>query len=296
MSATRTETQVPTSLQVTTERGYKITERGAHNISMGFGPPYPIPQFEDKYKEREWALEHMAAAFRAFARKGYDEGSSGHISIRDPVDPTTFWINPLGRHFALLKASDMVQVDEDGNVIGGNQHTINSAGFAIHSALHKARPDVNAACHCHSVYGKAYGVFGKPLEMLNQDVCTLYENHAVYSDFGGVAVEKKEGEAIASAVGDTAGAILQNHGLITVGYTVDEAAYLFMLMEKSCEIQLLADAAASNGLEKKYIGDEEAAYTRHIQADRETLYMDFQSYYELELELSNGAFLIKKET
>lgn len=53
-----------------------------------------IPSFEDPYKKRQWQLEHMAGAFRVFARKGYTEGTAGHISVRDPVDPKTFWINP----------------------------------------------------------------------------------------------------------------------------------------------------------------------------------------------------------
>lgn len=53
-----------------------------------------IPKFDDLYKKRQWQLEHMAGAFRVFARKGFTEGTAGHISVRDPVDPNTFWINP----------------------------------------------------------------------------------------------------------------------------------------------------------------------------------------------------------
>lgn len=65
----------------------------AANATGGY--PYPgIPTFSDPYKKRQWQLEHMAGAFRVFARKGYTEGTAGHISVRDPVDPSTFWINP----------------------------------------------------------------------------------------------------------------------------------------------------------------------------------------------------------
>ena len=53
-----------------------------------------IPKFDDPYKKRQWQLEHMAGAFRVFSRKGFTEGTAGHISVRDPVDPSTFWINP----------------------------------------------------------------------------------------------------------------------------------------------------------------------------------------------------------
>ena len=276
-------------VQNSTDKGYVVQERGAHNIAMGEEHPYIMPKFEDKYEERKWALEHMAAAFRYFAREGYCEGTAGHISVRDPVDPSTFWINPLGKHFKLMKATDMVHIDEDGNILSdGPKSAINAAGFAIHSALHKARPDVNAACHTHSVYGKAYSTFGKPLEMLNQDVCTFYNSHSVYNNFGGVAIEASEGEGIAKAVGNGKGAILQNHGLITVGYTVDEAAYLFGLMERCCKVQLLVDSSNSP---YSVIGEAEANYTERINGDPETLYTEFQPDFEVELEEAKSSFL-----
>lgn len=290
MSTTATTT-ANVSVEATTSRGYSLGERGAHNIAKGFEHPYKKPEFSDKYQERQWTKEHMAGAFRIFARKGYTEGTAGHISVRDPVDPSTFWINPLGKHFGLMKASDLVHADGDGNILpDGNQAAINAAGFAIHTAIHKARPEVHAAAHTHSPFGKAYSAFAKPLDMISQDVCTFYKSHAVYADFGGVALDEKEGIEIAKALGDGKGAILKNHGLITVGSTVDEAAYLFTLMERCCECQLLAMAAASPENPILTCGDEEAAYTEFTSADPETLYTEFQPDYEMEMEL-NPSFL-----
>ena len=277
-------TNVPAQVKPSSTKGYTVSSQGAHNISMGNPNPHAVPQFDDPYKKREWVLEHMAGVFRVFGRYGYNEGSAGHISVRDPVDPNTFWINPLGIHFSLLKASDMVRVDEDGNLVGGNTSApINAAGFAIHSALHKARPDVNAACDTHSKFCKAWSCFGEPLEMLNQDACTLYGVQCVYEDFGGVAMDRREGQDIAKAAGEKNKCIiLQNHGLLTVGQTVDEAGYLFTLMERTAECQLLADAASACGRKKKVIGDSEAAYTQYMAGDPETLYMEFQNDLELE--------------
>ena len=156
----------------------------------------------------------------------------------------------------------------------------NAAGFLIHSAVHKARPDVVrqfkriigatevemliciqiAACHTHSRAGKAWSTFARPLEMLNQDVTYFYgEAQAVYRDFGGIVFEPEEGERLAAALGPRGkGMILRNHGLLTVGSTVDEAAYLYTLMERSCEIQLMVEAAAANGLEKVYVPEASA--------------------------------------
>lgn len=82
--------------------GEPLNERKGEDAAPGSmaclatgGYEFPgIPRIADPYKKRQWQLEHMAGAFRVFARKGFTEGTSGHISVRDPIDPDTFWINP----------------------------------------------------------------------------------------------------------------------------------------------------------------------------------------------------------
>ncbi|KAF7538151.1 hypothetical protein G7054_g3156 [Neopestalotiopsis clavispora] len=242
---------------------------GKDAVATG-GYEFPgIPEILDPVQKRQWQLEHMAGAFRVFARKGFTEGTSGHISVRDPVDSNTFWINPLGVHFGMLKASDMVQINEEGQVIGGNMAAVNAAGFAIHSAIHRARPDINAACHTHSKYGKAWSSFGRPLDIISQDTCNFWGIQAVYEDFGGVVLTEEESQCVVNALGST----------------VDEAAYLYTLMERSCEVQLLVEAT---GLEKKIIRDEHAEYTAKVNADPETLYTEFQPDFEYEIWKSKG--------
>ncbi|KAH8655494.1 class II aldolase [Xylariales sp. PMI_506] len=250
-----------------------------------------IPTFSDPYAERKWALERMAGAFRVIARKGYLEGTAGHISVRDPVDPHTFWINPLAYHFGLMKVSDLVQVNMKGEIVGGNRACINNAGFNIHSALHNARPDVNAACHFHSIHGKAWSSFGRPLEMLNQDACTFYNDHTVHNMFGGIAFEADEGVRIAQALGNKRCAILQNHGLLTTGKTVDEAAFLYTLMENSCKVQLLAEAASASGIQKQICPHDQAEYTYRLTTP-EAMWLEFQPDYQYELRVSGGDFLL----
>ncbi|KAG7194823.1 uncharacterized protein KQ657_004504 [Scheffersomyces spartinae] len=278
-----------------TTKGYEVEAQGSHNLARGFPHPHPIPQFgksrSELLRKREWMKQHMAGAFRIFGRKGFSEGSAGHISIKDPVDPATFWINPLNRHFSLIKASDLVHIDKNGNVLSdGNQAAINAAGFSIHAAIHKARPDIISAAHTHSIYGKAYSAFGKELEMINQDVCIFYQRHLVFVNFGGVAIDEREGEEIATCLGPNGiGCILQNHGLLTVGSTVDEAAALFLLMESACHAQLLADAV--QGKKKQIISHDVAEYTCQMTGDAESLYAEFQPDYEYEMEVTNGAFL-----
>jgi hypothetical protein len=79
-----------------------------------------IPEFESFEAHRQWQLEHMVSAFHVFAREGYAEGISGHISVRDPEFEDRFWINPLAVHFGMMQVSDLICIDMKGNVVGGN--------------------------------------------------------------------------------------------------------------------------------------------------------------------------------
>lgn len=251
------------------------------------------PKFASLEDERLYRKQHLAAAFRVFADRGFDEGVAGHISVRDPVDPSTFWLNPLSMHFSQIKVSDLVLVDEEGVVIEGDE-PINAAAFAIHSEIHKARPDVHAACHAHSVYGKAFSVFGRQLDMMTQDACRFYKSHAVYDNFGGVVLDREEGKRIAKALGGGKAVILQNHGLLTCAETVDAAAFWFLSLERTCHAQLLADAAANDrpGYRKIMIEDEEAGFTYEQVGTNEKGWLAFQPYYDEQLAKTNGTFLL----
>jgi ribulose-5-phosphate 4-epimerase/fuculose-1-phosphate aldolase len=178
-------------------------------------------------------------------------------------------------HFSLIKVSDLILVDEAGNVVEGNE-PINTAAFAIHSEIHKARPDVHAACHAHSVHGKAFSVFGRELDMITQDSLRFYKSHGVYREFKGVVVDEEEGKRIAKALGNGKAAILQNHGLLTVGNTVDEAAFWFISLDKTCHAQLLADAASASGYKKVFIDHEEALRTSAQVGGPEKGWLAFQ--------------------
>ncbi len=187
----------------------------------------------------------------------------------------------------------MIAVNLDGQVVGGNRsRPPNAAGFLIHSQVHKARPDVTAICHAHTVHGKAWSVFGRPVEMLTQDACKFYRSHAVYNSYGGVVLAAEEGAQIARALGPTNKAcILRNHGLLTVGQTVDEAAFLFLSLEHACQGKLLAEAASQGGnIAKVLISDEEAEYTHRMETDPETSYAEFQAYVDWEDYHTKGEF------
>ncbi|KAF2675187.1 arad-like aldolase/epimerase [Microthyrium microscopicum] len=233
---------------------------GSKNKAISFPMP---PKFEDKLQERDYLLGRLAAAFRIFGKLGYDEGVAGHITVRDPVEPDTFWVNPFGVAFSLIKKSDLIRVSEAGDIIeGGEVRLLNTAAFMIHSAIHQARPDVNAAAHSHSIYGRSFCTLGKELDCITQDSCAFYEDHVLYEDFNGIVLQEEEGINIAKALGQKKAALLQNHGLLTVGGSIEETVFWFVSLEKCCRVQLLADAAAAGtGGATKKIRHDEAKFT-----------------------------------
>jgi len=208
-----------------------------------FNIPKP-PAFATPEEERRHRKQRLAAAFRLFSRYGFDEGVAGHITARDPERSDHFWVNPFGVHFGQIRASDLILVNDRGEVVEG-KYPVNVAAFAIHSQVHGARPDVVAAAHAHSTYGKSWSSLGRTLDPLTQDACAFFEDHAVYGDFTGVVYQTTEGERIAQALGQRKAIILRNHGLLTVGHTVDEAVWWFITMDRSCQAQLMAEAVGT---------------------------------------------------
>ena len=237
-------------------------------------PVLSEPTFATLDDERSHRKQRLAAAFRLFSRFGFDEGVAGHITARDPEHLDHFWVNPFGMHFAHIRASDLILVNDQGEVVDGD-HQVNAAAFAIHSRVHAARPDVVAAAHAHSVYGKTWSSLGRLLDPITQDACAFYDDHALFDDYTGVVLDLEEGKRIAHALGDGKAAILRNHGLLTVGQNVDEAAWWFITMERSCHAQLMAEAAGTPVL----IDDENAALTASQVGSHVAGWFSFQPLY-----------------
>lgn len=210
-------------------------------------------QRETLAAEREHRKRNLAIALRLFARFGFDEGVAGHVTVRDPEFPGRFWVNPYAVHFSRMKVSDLLLIGEDGRVLEGERRT-NKAAFSIHSSIHEARPDVVAVAHTHSTYGRAWAAMGRPLDPIIQESCAFYDDHAIFSQYNGLVLDRDEGKQIAYTMGDRRAVILQHHGLLTTGKSVEEAAWWFITMDKACQMQLLAEAAGT----PKVMSPEEA--------------------------------------
>ena len=220
------------------------------------------PTFDTVEQERAHRKAKLAAAFRMFSKAGLDEGVAGHITVRDPEHPETFWVNPFGLHFSMVRSSDLIRVDEEGSVVEGDR-AVNGAAVAIHCAVHAARPDVTAAAHAHGPYGKTLSSLEVGIEPLTQDACAFYEDFGVHDTYTGVVLDREEGRRIGVALGDKKAIILRNHGMLTVGTTIDSAAWWFLTLERTAQSQLMAYAAAAGyGAHPRQIGHDEATQTR----------------------------------
>jgi ribulose-5-phosphate 4-epimerase/fuculose-1-phosphate aldolase len=218
----------------------------------------PLPEtFETVEQERAHRKAKLAATFRMFSRAGLDEGVAGHVTVRDPEHPDTFWVNPFGMHFSMIKSSDLVRVDESGEVVEGGR-AVNGAAVAIHCAVHRARPDILAAAHAHGPYGKTLSSLEMTVEPLTQDACAFYEHIGVHDSYTGVVLDPEEGRRIGDSLGDNKAVILRNHGMLTVGETIDSCAWWFLTLERTAQSQLMAYAAGT----PRRIDHEAAEQTR----------------------------------
>jgi ribulose-5-phosphate 4-epimerase/fuculose-1-phosphate aldolase len=237
--------------------------------------PHRYPKFDTLEDERRHRKQRLAAAFRLFGQFGFDEGVAGHITVRDPDRLDHFWVNPLGMNFKQIRVRDLILVNHQGEVVEGTW-PVNRAAFVIHSQVHAARPDVVSAAHAHSVHGKAWSSLRRRLDPLTQDSCAFYGDHALFDDYTGAVFDLDEGKRLAAALGDDKAVILANHGLLTVGQTVDEAAWWFITMERTCQAQLLAEAAGTPVL----IDPEQAEKTAGQVGNRMAGWFAFQPLYD----------------
>ena len=233
------------------------------------------PTFDNVEDERRHRKEHLAAALRLFGKFGFEEGVAGHITARDPELTDHFWVNPFGMSFKHIRVSDLLLVNHKGEVVEG-RYPVNEAAFVIHSQVHQARPDVVSAAHSHSVHGRAISALGRLLEPITQDGCAFYQDHSLFDDYTGVVTDLEEGKRIAAALGDNKAVILRNHGLLTVGGSVDAAAWWFITMERSCQVQLLAMSAG----EVVHISPEHAALTYEQVGSEIAGWFNYQPLYD----------------
>jgi ribulose-5-phosphate 4-epimerase/fuculose-1-phosphate aldolase len=227
----------------------------------------PTPDEERLQRRRQ-----LAATLRLFAKFGFEYGTDGHVTVRDPILEEHFWVNPYGVPFGLVRVSDLVLVDRDGTVVDGD-HTPHP-GFAFHYQLHNARADATAVLHVHSPYGLAFSSSPRLLEPINQDSGLLYNLQCVYNEYGTAGGVVPLGAAVAGALGPNKTVVVQrHHGFVTVGQSIGEAFFYFISAERAARAQLLAEAAGH----KELIADNVA---RKLTLEPERAARHFLPYWQ----------------
>lgn len=219
------------------------------------------------FGEVEWrARVDVAACYRLVARKGWDDLVYTHISRRLPGRDDAFLINRFGLGFEEVSASNLLVVDFAGQVLAG-KGIASPAGFAIHSAVHRARPDAHCVLHLHTRAGIAVSTLADGLLPLSQPALRFWRDIGIH-DYGGLVFDAPELARLVAALGQHPALLLRNHGTLTCGRTVAEAYVLMHTLEQACEIQLAAMAAAPDATRRVMPPDDVLARShRQLTAD-----------------------------
>jgi ribulose-5-phosphate 4-epimerase/fuculose-1-phosphate aldolase len=204
------------------------------------------PNLRDSVSPEEWQTRvDLACAYRLVAHHGWDDLIFTHLSARVPGPDEHFLINPMGLMFEEITASNLIKIDLAGNILSPTPYFINPAGFTIHGCIHAARHDVGAVFHTHTVAGVAVSAQKQGLLPISQAALGFY-NLLAYHDYEGLALNEDEIPRLVADLGQHKALILRNHGLLSAGATISEAYLILFMLEKSCQIQL---AAQANGTE-----------------------------------------------
>jgi len=198
--------------------------------------PAPITEAERK------ARVELAAAYRVFDMLGWTEMIFNHITLRVPGPEPRFLINPFGLHYREVKASNLVLIDLEGNVLRDTGWPVNRAGFVIHSAIHGALPDAHCVMHTHTTNGVAISCLKAGLSSDNFYGAMLH-GRVAYHELEGVTVDTAERSRIVRDLGDRHVMILRNHGLLSWGRNVAEAYLRLWTLQRACDVQVAAAQA-----------------------------------------------------
>ncbi|MFI4936062.1 MAG: class II aldolase/adducin family protein [Caulobacterales bacterium] len=205
-----------------------------------------IPCIRGQVSAEEWAARvDLAACYRLIDLYGMSDLIANHVSARVPGEPGHFLINAYGLLYDEITASSLIKIDLDGAVIAQPPfaYGVNRAGFVIHSAIHRARHDVDCVIHTHTAAGMAISALDCALTPITQT--SMRFAHAAYHDYEGVVLDLDEQARLVADLGDHDLMILRNHGLLVVGQTIAQAFNHIHRAELSCRTQLMAMAAGA---------------------------------------------------
>jgi len=192
----------------------------------------------------EWRLRvQLAACYRVFHARGWSEEIFNHITLSVPSHAAHYLINPFGLHYGEVTANNLLKIDLQGNPVGAADYPVNRAGFVIHSAIHAAREDAHCIMHTHHTAGVAVSCKEEGLKF-NNFYAAFLSGNVSYHAFEGITVHPGEQDRLVQSLGASNCLILRNHGLLVTGRSLPEAFYFNYVLQRACEVQVLADSMA----------------------------------------------------
>jgi L-fuculose-phosphate aldolase len=170
--------------------------------------------------------------------EGHGDYTLGHISVRDADNNVLMKRNGIG----LEEVSDdaLLTIDLNGKRVAGDGPIHLEA--VLHTAVYRARPDVNAVVHTHPLYSTAFGAVDARLEMINHDAVLFYDGLAYFDDTAELIVTPAQGEAVAAALGDKRVVMMRGHGVLVTGKTLPWVVYTALTLERVLQIQAIANS------------------------------------------------------
>uniref|UniRef100_A0A8C1W0U3 Alpha-adducin n=1 Tax=Cyprinus carpio TaxID=7962 RepID=A0A8C1W0U3_CYPCA len=236
-------TSVPTVYPAAPQGGM-----AALNMSLGMVTPVNDLRGSDSiaYEKGEKLLRCKLAAFYRLADLfGWSQLIYNHLTVRLNSEQERFLIVPFGLLYSEVTASSLVKINLQGEIVdrGSTNLGVNQAGFTLHSAIYAARPDVKCIVHIHTPAGAAVSAMKCGLLPISPEALSLGE--VAYHDYHGILVDEEENVLIQKNLGPKSKVlILRNHGLVSVGETVEEAFYYIHNLVTACEIQVRTLASA----------------------------------------------------
>jgi len=204
------------------------------------------------YSSREWALRvKLAGTYRIFDYLGWTSIIFNHITIRIPGSEHNFLINPFGLRYDEVTASNLIKVDSNGKKVMDSNYEkwdINAAGYTIHSAIHNNIDDALCVMHTHTPAGLAVACKTDGLSNTNIYSSMIYDRIS-YHDFEGVTLRNDEQERLIESIGINPLLILRNHGLLSIGRTIEEAFVRLWTLQMACETQVLTESMLGSNIE-----------------------------------------------
>jgi ribulose-5-phosphate 4-epimerase/fuculose-1-phosphate aldolase len=247
---------------------------------------------EDKQVERLYRKQRHAASMRIFAKHGLEYSFGGHMAVRDPILTDHLWLNPVNLPYSHVRASDLVLVRPDGTVVDPTQQ-INESAFRFHAPVLEGRPEIVASAHTHGGAAQVFSTLGRLMDPLTQDSAAFFEDHVLFDARQHLKAELAKGDKkpelgapprplshcdreIARALGDKKAVLMMNHGGLTVGRTVESAAWFTIALNAGCNVQLRAEAAGT----PIPIPDDEARFYAKVVGSEKAGYFFFQPLFD----------------